>query len=221
MLSSVSEVLNNSSGLLEEQVFGSIRAVDVPWIHITWESSREGISNSINLTLRAQVLPERLPPGRTWKKDPLWGQKQLVPGYRFNTQTAAESEMVVVQAFVDMARKFAPHFYEIDPRIGLSMCVPGFPESPLFDPPEGGLQSPTYCLSLYKRITEWCMGNVGQRHLYPHKHQGTECVFCHESVVVHEVPEEIVWGGGNTGWVHHRCAPWILLSTAPSSPEDL
>jgi hypothetical protein len=209
-MSSVTEVLNNSHGLIREHVLGEIQPEQVPWLLVRYKTEREGISNDVNLTLEVRVVPERLPVGWTWKRDTSWAQRHRISGHKFGSLAAdsAQAERFALSVFSDLARRFAPTFYEIDPRIGLSMEGAKFPMSPLFDP-SGGSQRPTFCFDIYKKISDWSGGDTSQRFRYPENLPGCECVFCRESVVAHEFPEDVIWGGGNVGWVHSDCAPWI------------
>jgi hypothetical protein len=215
MMSSVTEVLNNSHGLIQEHVLGEVRPEQVPWLSITYKTEREGISNAINLTLEVLVLRENLPEGWTWKRDLVWAQRHQISGHKFGSLAAdsTQAERFALSVFSDLARRFAPTFYEVDPRIGQTMAGKKFPMSPLFDP-SVSIQRPDFCFDFYQRVTEWLGGRGEDRHFYPQKYPGPGCVFCRENVVEHEHPEEVLWGGGNVGWVHHSCAPWIV------SPPD-
>lgn len=99
-----------------------------------------------------------------------------------------------------MAGKLAPHLFEFDPRIGMPLDDQ-FPECPLFDP---GLM------------------RAGIKRALRHLRRGDDpvdeeteklaeslgvCPLCGGASLV----QESVWGGGNLGFVHPECAPWIRV----------
>lgn len=92
---------------------------------------------------------------------------------------------------LDLAKFVAPRLYEYDPRTGIGITLGGeFPVSPLFD-------RPNY--------------NVGlEAQLFTEKehYEGERCPFCNFFN-----NESSVWGGGNVGWTHASCAPWIVPRT--------
>lgn len=211
LLSEVAEALNNSQDLLEESIFGALKAEYTPYMSFEALSEREGLSNSIAVRLEIRIHPEKLPPGWVWKKDTRWGQRASIPGSKFGSAAGASNpEQVVLRVFEDLARRFAPNFYELDPRIGYTMQDTTFPVSPLFDPAPSSERHPSFAYNIYQRITDWCKGDPNARFRYPGLSKfKAECVFCNQSVLAHESPKEIVWGGGNIGWAHTECASWI------------
>lgn len=211
LLSQVAEALNNSQDLLEESVLGAMLAKHIPWIALEAYTEREGLSNNIAVRLEIHILPESLPVTWSWKKDTYWVQRHSIAGNKFGPAAGhTNPEAVVLGVFESLARRFAPNFYEIDPRIGYTMQDSTFPVSPLFDPELQTAQHPSIAFNAYQRVTTWCKGDLNSRFRYPGlRNSQTDCVFCHQNVLAHEIPKEIVWGGGNIGWVHDDCAPWI------------
>jgi hypothetical protein len=218
-LTQVADVLSNSEGLLDEHTLGSLTTI--PWIETSYLTSREGISNSITISLEVLVKPEHLPKGWTWKKDCQWSQRHIISGDKFGSMaTNPDAEIFLISVFVDLARRFAPTFFEIDPRMGFTMLdaiTNGFPSSPLFDP-SPPMRTPLLYVEVYQEITDWTEDNMFLRSKYPELKRGMECVFCNKSVVVHDTPEEILWGGGNISWVHKECAHWINRWTQQINP---
>jgi len=202
-------VVNNSDGLIEEIVLGDLTFRAIPWVEVTYSFEREGITNNHSLTLRVRIRPEFLPPGLTWKKEPLWVAKEIINGHKFASPSMNDSEEVVFQSFKKLAEKLAPSFYEIDPRIGLSFAGETFPNSPLFDPPLN-IRRPSTGFHHYRKTVDWA-----EKHRLPLTSAPASaptvdnCALCQESVIQSPDPETIVWGGGNVGWVHLECAPWI------------
>jgi hypothetical protein len=198
---------------------GSLLPQDVPWIALVSETEREGISNSIAITLEVIIIPENLPSGLSWKREGVTlVQKHVISGHRFGTQTVSEAEMIILMAFEELARRFAPHLYEIDPRIGFTLNMESFPSSPLFDP-QDRKQNPTFCLKMLKQITKlhespWMDSSIDRV-----SHPETACVFC-KNYVLQDSPDQIVWGGGNVGWVHCGCAPWIRVQRGQILPAS-
>lgn len=212
MLNQVTEILQNSPDLIEEYVLGWIPARDIPFISVVTTLNREGISNNIQIGLTVTVLSKEIPAGRPWKKgDTQFGQRRTIPGTRFGPQmnlgqTDEDHQETILSAFTDLARSLAPHLFELDPRIGLPIDSSWFPMTPLFDPmvfhhpPFGNGWSVWYLAH-----QEASLSNTPQRIPDGVSH----CVFCGLSVLKDADPGGVVWGGGNIGWVHHSCTPWI------------
>lgn len=119
---------------------------------------------------------------------------------RCEVPAGGEAEPFVFGTLEAMAGKLAPHLFEYDPRIGMPLSEQ-FPECPLFDPSlmragvkralrhlqRGDAQVPRETLELADSIGK--------------------CPLCGSASVV----LESVWGGGNLGFVHAECAPWIRV----------
>lgn len=207
-LLSAAALLHNSDGLISEAVLGEI---SVPgWLRIvTPEVSRLGISHRYQFALHVDVLPAHFPPGKVWKKSLNWAVSERISGDKFGV---SDPTPLILQAYERMARQLAPSLFELDPRIGESFADDPPPEEcPLFDPISPLARFP-YPHKIYRDISEWCLEYGKARkdyHLIPSVSSFPPCVFCSESVILHEYPDEIVWGGGNIGCVHQICAPWI------------
>lgn len=120
-------------------------------------------------------------------------------------------EQVLWQAFVSMARKMSFQLFEVDPRIGLPLTsnsmVP-FPSSPLFDPPYITAPYPRYLVPVYDRDERLSTEEAQTaRHL---KH----CPFCRTAIYpFYGARKPGVWCGGNVGFAHEECAPWVTPIT--------
>jgi hypothetical protein len=106
----------------------------------------------------------------------------------------------------EMARKLSYQLFEHDPRIGMRFHE-DFPNSPLFDPP--------YVTTTFK---EWNQ-QVRRR---GYKDDMTEalakCPFCNRyftEVELFSVYPPVVWCGGNVGFSHTHCAPWVTPLKGP------
>lgn len=109
----------------------------------------------------------------------------------------------------NLARKLSFKLFEYDPRIGLPLSIK-FPDCPLFDPPYivvpyqnylGGGPKPQGKVSNSTNITKY---NDVSNTL-------TTCPFCQGRI--HPFEGGIypgVWCGGNVGFAHEDCAPWVV-----------
>lgn len=152
-----------------------------------------------------------------------WAVAMQIEGTQFGTLHITDAEKVAFEGIKHMAYKLSPSLYEFDPRIGMNLAeeldwLPTrFPSCPLFDPPSP-IRRPTTGFQYYRQVSKWCQDNRLPRTSHPGGTPLDEgCVFCRESVIAHPFPEEIIWGGGNIGWVHRYCAPWVDGET----PRDL
>lgn len=188
----------------------------VPWIECFFLLEREGITNNLLLGLEIKVKPAYLPQNFTWKKNVLWNYRQKIQGEKFLGLKVDEN--FVLKTLKEMAQKCAPSLYEIDPRIGM-FHIDGpkpIPECPLFDSIKP-IERASTAYQVYQR--EWSNSSSGMRQPVLHK-VAFPCVFCSISVLdtnpssLFRVATEnrVVWGGGNIGWVHRQCAPWIPKS---------
>jgi len=217
-LSQISDTLSNSTDLLLETVFGGVDYKEVPWIECFFLVEREGITNNLLLGLETKIKPMYLPTNLTWKKkEVLWNVRQKIQGEKF--LRVGVDENFVLKSLEEMAHKCAPSFYEIDPRIGMFHIddPKPIPECPLFDP-----INPIARASTTYRVYQKEWSNSGSRMMGQPSSLSLAfpCVFCSISVLdatpssLFRVATEnrVVWGGGNIGWVHRKCAPWIPQS---------
>jgi hypothetical protein len=113
-------------------------------------------------------------------------------------------ERTVWSAYHGVARKMSRWLYEKDPRIGLSLAE-GFPNCPLFDPPYLAAPIRNYLQQkggdgIWKKQPE----TVNVREIL------TTCPFCKGSIYPYNGSRRLgVWCGGNLGFVHEDCAPWV------------
>lgn len=214
-LTKITEALNNSTDLAEEVIFGELRARDVPWVSMeAFSIDRIGISNDLQIHLEIAVIPDRLPKGRFWKQGPIrLAQRYQIIGNKFVglVNTGGKAETFILNELQRLASRLAPKLFELDPRIGVSFwdCVfskgdmkLAFPLSPIFDPPPPA-PIPTTPILHMRGIAEG--STLGDRH-----RPDVRCPFCQLRITnLLERDEVAWWGGGNLGWVHAKCAPWI------------
>lgn len=92
---------------------------------------------------------------------------------------------------LSLAKSVAPRLYEHDPRTGLGITLGGaFPVSPLFDRPD------------------YNVGLNAQLFTEKDHYEGERCPFC--SLLNDDAS---LWAGGNVGWAHTSCTPWIAPRT--------
>jgi hypothetical protein len=117
------------------------------------------------------------------------------------------SQEAIWDIYLALARKLSFQLFELDPRIGLPLTtnsmVP-FPNSPLFDPP--------YITTTYVRYL--CDAYDRDERLKPEEAQVSrqlkQCPFCERSIrPFGKSREPGVWCGGNVGFAHEECAPWV------------
>jgi len=122
------------------------------------------------------------------------------------TESNQDPDTVIWQTYHTMARKLSYQLFEVDPRIGLPLTsnsmVP-FPNSPLFDPP--------YITATYAKYL--CL--TKDTRLSPEEVQVsislTRCPFCETPIYPFGGSRKPgVWCGGNVGFAHEDCAPWVL-----------
>jgi len=124
-----------------------------------------------------------------------------------------QSVDIALEVLKQLVGQVAPHLYEIDPRIGLTVSE-HLVRYPLFDPPNMGEL-------LYSARAIGQMLNINSSSLSPQQYlesgeAGTCCPFCEAAFLIEDKDSEIAWGGGNLGWVHRKCHPTLRLS-APRS----
>lgn len=121
------------------------------------------------------------------------------------TASNLDPDTVVWRSYHAMARKLSFQLFEADPRIGLPLTsnsmVP-FPNSPLFDPP--------YITATYAKYL--CL--TKDTRLSPAETQVslslTRCPFCESAIYPFGGARRPgVWCGGNVGFAHEECAPWV------------
>ena len=174
---------------------------------LSYSMDRIGISNSMHISLRVQILPQLLPWRWTWNRPLEWEQRCQVVLVAHRKDSP---ETFILESFTDLARRFSFNFYELDPRIGVAISSPLL-SSPLFDPMDVE-RDPLFCSNLHRSILEW-ESYSSQSYSHPLiSEPSTKCIFCTESVLRYSKPEEVHWGGGNLGWVHRACAPWVTES---------
>ena len=132
----------------------------------------------------------------------------LVSDYELRFESGYEIATGVLK---NLVCQIAPRLFEIDPRIGtevtghLSRC-------PLFDPPNMNTLARTG--DVIRRTIEKGgaapMAAATQLESYlVEGHDGAKCPFCDQVFMVEDPDDEIIWAGGNLGWVHVKCHPTI------------
>ena len=116
-------------------------------------------------------------------------------------QSNVDTEQAIWRVYHSIAKKMSSKLFEHDPRIGLPMNVK-FPDCPLFDP---SYITHPYCQYLVEKRSGKTPTAVAEviRVL-------TTCPFCQGRI--HPFGDSRrpgVWGGGNVGFVHEDCAPWV------------
>lgn len=117
-------------------------------------------------------------------------------------------ERTVWRVYFDLARKMAFKLFEHDPRIGLPLSE-NFPDCPLFDPP--------YLAAPYRNYLKE-RGGDAQWKRKPEtlevKRTLTVCPRCDEHMHPYEGSRKPgVWCGGNLGFAHEECVPWVTPVT--------
>ena len=100
------------------------------------------------------------------------------------------STLVITQTLTKMALRLAPQLFEKDPRIGISiMKGEKFPRAPLFDRPIP--QDPR------TEAANFLRNGISR-----------PCPFCSKIL-----DNNVLWCGGNVGYAHGECAPWVKPNT--------
>lgn len=131
--------------------------------------------------------------------------KELIPAR--DLHASRDKKVLVWSALHKMARKLSFQLFEVDPRIGLPLTtntVVRFPSSPLFDPPYIQAPFPRYLCEVYDR----------DERLKPEEaevsRQLKTCPFCETAIYPFNGSRKPgVWCGGNVGFAHEACAPWV------------
>jgi len=127
--------------------------------------------------------------------------RESIPARAF---TGHDPFRLVIQTYGNLARKMSRSLFEIDPRIGLPLTVL-FPDCPLFDPP--------YIEQPYKNYLSKT-GSLSVKEQDVRRILRT-CPFCQGIMFCVGLPnsgstvEGGVWCGGNVGFAHPSCAPWV------------
>jgi len=118
------------------------------------------------------------------------------------TQTNMDPEQLIWRTYHELARKMSRTLFEYDPRIGLPLND-RFPDCPLFDPPYINLPYQNYLGGKSK-----LQGNKVFDETFTTL---TTCPFC-QGRLSRDPTTGIylgVWCGGNVGFAHDSCAPWV------------
>ena len=128
----------------------------------------------------------------------------------FSTKTlnnfAGDPTTTILDGYFGLARKMSFQFFELDPRIGIPLTtnamVP-FPSSPLFDPPYIVESYAHYLCKPASRFTQEDREVAGTL---------KTCSFCESPIYPFGGSRKPgVWCGGNVGFAHTDCAPWVTL----------
>lgn len=124
----------------------------------------------------------------------------------FSTKKVPQEDLEreIWRSYYEIARKMAYKLFEEDPRIGLSLSE-HFPDCPLFDPP--------YLAAPYRNYLRE-KGGDGIWKKKPEtlevKRTLTTCPRCEEPMHPFGGSRKPgVWCGGNLGFLHEECAPWV------------
>ena len=201
--------VNSHEELLVEALFGDIPKVawerGFPEVFFTVSEDYLGLKANLSidivLFLRGEATPLRV--------------KRLIPIKSLMTLNEAAALYAIgddVSKMVDMLR--VPRVLERDPRIGMTLADPRYatnwPRIPLCD-----LSAETP-----RQLNPHSFVIASEAYLqalstYPRKvvpHERFACAFCGVGNLVEcraESPQSVVWAGGNLGWVHSDCAPWL------------
>lgn len=193
--------------MIRESVLGE-KLPNADYVKIEIFTQREGITNNLTLRMDVTIDPTLLPPNRTWKGKLAFASMTPFSEKSFNTASQTEVEEQILRAFIGLASKLAPSLFELDPRIGMHLGM-AFPSSPLFDPPDRA-RHPAVVPRIYKKIHDWATTNQLAMSAYPGSIQAPPCPFCGKGVIGDAEPEEILWAGGNLGWIHGKCGSWMF-----------
>lgn len=114
------------------------------------------------------------------------------------TQTNMDPEQLIWRTYHALARKMSRTLFEFDPRIGLPLND-RFPDCPLFDPPYITHPYQTYLGLQRNKVFDETFTTL------------TTCPFCQGRLFGVPVTgvNPGVWCGGNVGFAHEACAPWV------------
>ena len=161
-------------------IWGDLDPLKSPEIQVLWGYSRLNPLEK-DYTFKIKIL---ITEGGVVRK---LSVLQTVPHTEFLNTTHATPGEVIGATLQEMAQKLSPKLYEQDPRRGLPLSLgEEFPRSPLFD--RIGLNPRDHAVRMSSRGRDTF--NV--------------CPFCEDV----NTPQSI-WCGGNVGWSHTKCAPWI------------
>jgi hypothetical protein len=200
-------VFNNTPDLIDETILG--RTGIPPYLERDYLIGREGIGNNLRLEIEVTIFPDRLVEPLSWKKTVTkFRATEEYVDRSFNTRSQQEAESAILRHFESIAQKLAPSLFEIDPRIGKTILFP-FDRCPLFDPGENS-RTPFFGHSFFQKIFGWAKENHLPVSSYPGEIPITPCPFCGRGVIGDSSPRDIYWGGGNIGWIHGECGPWLF-----------
>lgn len=115
-----------------------------------------------------------------------------------------DAERTVWSAYHSIARKLSFKLFEYDPRIGLPLSEE-FPNCPLFDPP--------YLIHPIRNHLREKGGDAEWKRkpeVQAVKKTLTTCPFCEMPIWPYGGSRRTgVWCGGNVGFAHEDCAPWV------------
>lgn len=116
-------------------------------------------------------------------------------------QSNMDPEQLIWRTYHALARKMSRTLFEFDPRIGLPLND-RFPDCPLFDPPNVGLP---YAKYLNMTDPERALSSMRETFI-----SLTTCPFCQGRIHPYDGSHKKgVWCGGNVGFAHEACAPWV------------
>lgn len=170
-------------------VLGDLSATDYPSLAVVPLYEPHPFKDEMVLGLTVSIGPVQ---GQTVRE--VLSLKRVAP---------EDVELLVWRTYHSIARKMAFKLFEQDPRIGISLSE-NFPDCPLFDPPY--IQAP---------IRNYLMkGGDGIWKKKPEtlevKDTLTTCPLCNRHIHPFDGSRELgVWCGGNLGFAHENCAPWV------------
>lgn len=175
---------------IRDIVFGDLRAADYPDIFVAVHHDPVPFTEEVTVGLSVSAKG-----GAPITAKEVLNLKRIAQG---------DLERTVWSAFHGLARKMSFKLFEHDPRIGLPLAE-GFPNCPLFDPPY--IQAPIRNYLMEK-------GGDGIWKKKPEtievKKTLTTCPFCENPIHPYGNSRRLgVWCGGNVGFAHEECAPWV------------
>lgn len=148
-----------------------------------------------------------------WKEEARFSAKTSISQPKLFALDPDKARDRILESLVSMACNIAPSLFEVDPRIGRGLDE-SFPRSPLLDPPG----------DLHLKLPLLAKKMKSEPQHLPEARSRFFCPLCSRPLFPHDAHDflkemkevSVIWGGGNLGWVHACCAPWVS-----EKPADL
>jgi hypothetical protein len=204
---------NSSSELLEEALFGDVpQAVWSQKFKVDFLVTQDNLGFNPNLAIEIRL--------RVGDDPSVARTKRLITLKTLTTMSEVDAIYVLGQEVGQAVLSLqTPRVLEHDPRIGMIYTIYGshinWPRMPLCDRvtlKHGAFSAFLNPFRFLNELQRYLQHAETAGHDRGSSHIPIPCPFCGNADLVRDhshTPRSVVWAGGNVGWAHSRCAPWL------------